>query len=371
MKIETATYPELEDYFKEILDKNFILEKPLPKTIFDISQYPHYENVLSNWYEFFLDGDGEHGFQGLFLDSLLNLIGRDMRFDFWKVEREKVTDKTGRIDILISDQINENEHPQNAIIIENKVYAELTNDLVDYFNSVKANNKVGIVLTLDNNPIPDLLKEKFVHITHNQWMQEIKKNMGKYILECSEKHLILLKDFIQNIEKLSTFYTMNENIRFYYDNAEKIKELIELKKISEQHLITECYNKIPDKNWHWNRAVPYGISIKYKGNAIIGYIITNEIYITKKFQINFWLFDTNAEELWMRNINENQIKEKYGKNLTINIKFDSKRWVQFAEKNYMITKIEEIENFGDYIKRIITLEWEPLMEYVIAKIESI
>jgi len=47
-------------------------EKP---TIFQISWYPHYENVASNILQFFFSPDEVHGVKELFLSSLFNLLG--------------------------------------------------------------------------------------------------------------------------------------------------------------------------------------------------------------------------------------------------------------------------------------------------------
>ena len=68
----------IEGYDLDLLDE--FLKKPLPDvpeevwTFLDIAGFPHYENVISNIYAYYLDQENKHGFGRLFLDALINTI---------------------------------------------------------------------------------------------------------------------------------------------------------------------------------------------------------------------------------------------------------------------------------------------------------
>ena len=153
------------------------IAKEKPKTYLSIAKQPHYENVLSNIYAFYFDTNGEHNLGNLFIQSLLGLISGSniVKGDSKKVleefcdfdcDTEYSTDKNGRIDLLLSND-------KNAIIIENKVYHHLNNDLSDYWNSIKLNenNKIGLVMSL--HPISDIQHKHFVNITHLDFLNAV------------------------------------------------------------------------------------------------------------------------------------------------------------------------------------------------------
>lgn len=90
--------------------------------MFRICGVNHYENTHSAIIAELLNPKGTHSLKSELLEAFLNLIGKDFIPDTFNpynatVYTEYTTDK-GRIDILIEDA------NQNAIIIENKIYAE-------------------------------------------------------------------------------------------------------------------------------------------------------------------------------------------------------------------------------------------------------
>ena len=90
--------------------------------MFRICGVNHYENTHSAIIAELLNPQGTHSLKSELLEAFLNLIGKDFIPDTFNpynatVYTEYTTDK-GRIDILIEDA------NQNAIIIENKIYAE-------------------------------------------------------------------------------------------------------------------------------------------------------------------------------------------------------------------------------------------------------
>lgn len=133
-------------------------------TFLGISKQPHYENVWSNIYAFFFNTDEEHNLNDLFINSLLELINENISSSFnlkssFDIETEVGTKKNGRIDILLSNN-------NDAIIIENKVYHHLNNDLDDYWYSISQTNKIGIILSLQKVHSNQITNPNFVGITH-------------------------------------------------------------------------------------------------------------------------------------------------------------------------------------------------------------
>lgn len=198
--------------------------KRQPKTFLGIAKQPHYENVLSNIYGFFFAINEVHRLHDLFIMSLLQVIngrpqGKEKGLDYFTdfdIATEQSTKKGGRIDLLLSNA-------EQAIIIENKVYHHLNNDLEDYWNSVPVKSyKIGIVLSL--NPI-NFDHPNFINITHLELMKKVMANSGNYLLEAHDKYVVFLKDFYQNIINLSRSEMDAKELDFYFNNQEKILEV--------------------------------------------------------------------------------------------------------------------------------------------------
>ena len=216
--------------------------KQKPKTFLGIARQPHYENVLSNIYAFFFAQDEEHRFNDLFIKSLLQLIfstapGETKNglksFEEYEVHTEYPSLKKGRIDLLLTNK-------EQAIIIENKVYHHLNNDLEDYWTTIKTNdkNKIGIVLSL--KPISNTGHEHFINITHLQLLQKVIENSGPYFFEAPNKFTIFLKDFYQNSINLSQSIVKAEDIKFYFSYKKEINQLQKLKTLVHDHLAQQA-----------------------------------------------------------------------------------------------------------------------------------
>jgi hypothetical protein len=209
--------------------KEFLKNSPIkivekkPKTFLEISKQPHYENVISNIYGFFLDVYEEHGLGDLFISSLIDCINSNEtikkkiaieNFRDFSIDLEYSTDNNGRIDILISSY-------ESAIIIENKVYHFLNNDLKDYWETiikkgVKPEKSIGIILSLID--YKDIEHEQFIGITHIQLLNKVFDNIGKYLLTCNEKYLPFLKDLYQNIQNLTKQNMTAEELDLFSNN---------------------------------------------------------------------------------------------------------------------------------------------------------
>jgi hypothetical protein len=217
------------------------LQKPLPEipeevwTFLDISGYPHYENVISNIYAYYLNKDNSHGFEDLFLNALFNAIRKKAGDSFqsklgyldnwneWEVSREEPVEGK-RIDILLKETSGDKE---TFIIIENKVFAELDNPLDTYWSVSKSRRKLGVVLSLfEKKP----RHNGYINITHSEYIKEIKNLQGHYLESSKERDLMILKDLIISLK----FHAMEESkqpelLKFYAENRERIKGVINLR----------------------------------------------------------------------------------------------------------------------------------------------
>jgi hypothetical protein len=226
--------------------------KGKPKTFLGISKQPHYENVLSNIYAFFFNANEVHRMHDLFIKSLVACIAKsDLdhkefgNFDDFKIETEYTTEGNekgkGRIDLLLYNSTA-------AIIIENKVYHHLNNDLDDYWKSVKletdaTSSKIGIILSLKpvskDNYKAFAHKEEYINITHLELMKKVMEKSTSYLENANPKFIVFLEDFNQNIQNMSRSYLEKKDLEFYLDHQQKINELTKFNEEVYKHLVNE------------------------------------------------------------------------------------------------------------------------------------
>lgn len=364
-------YKDLIIKYKQLLDQSF--PKPIEKrkTFLEIGNVPHYENVISNFYCFYFDKNEEHKFGELFLKSLCDIIiektDKSFEFEDYSVYREVSTKNGGRIDILI-----EENSEQTAIIIENKVYHSVLNDLNDYWQSVKAknNNKIGIVLTLEKQTIQN---KNFINITHQQFLKKVKSNIGFYLKDSDDRHLLFLKDLFDNISNLILNKNdMKDTLKFYFENKDKIYELSQIKEKARKHFLS---------------------SIK-ETSGIIGIELENSnpkeyrcLIISKRPGLRYWLqLNQDPEEDFFTIYldltgntqkfsdlilsNKQIIKKANEKGITLSEEFDAyKGGKSVAYKNYSLTSDDFIE-FGKFIAEKIENDWTEIVEKVKMKIKN-
>jgi hypothetical protein len=189
------------------------------QTIFEICGFPHYENVVSNVLAFFFDDNNNHNLKGLLTKSLIEASeisesNLDLQFE---AEREVRTETGKYIDILLNND-------SCCIVIENKIWAPLYNDLNDYIEHAKKSGKnqiFGIVLSMwELDPgHPD-----FVNVTYSNFISKIRDNLGHFIVRNTNQHLFLLVDLMNNLEKLyERGLSMNfDFINFVRQNHENV-----------------------------------------------------------------------------------------------------------------------------------------------------
>jgi hypothetical protein len=188
---------------------------------------------MSNFYSFYLDPNGQHGFNDLFISALSDIIERKTKglsvianSKICYTEREVNTDNGKYIDIVVREPSESDDRVENAIIIENKVDASVYNDLMEYYNSIKVNkNKIGVVLSLRQEAN---LPKQFISITHNEFINQVEQSSGSYFLNADLKQTVILKEFIQNIKNMSQTKDLKEHYEFFFKHQDKIKKISDL-----------------------------------------------------------------------------------------------------------------------------------------------
>lgn len=191
-------------------------------TFMEIAGYPHFENVSSNILAFYFDTQNPHNFKELFILSLLQLINVDptkySNLDSINIIRELVTDTGKRIDLFI-------EFEEFTITIENKIFHYLNNDLNNYQDFINSKHtekdNYFIVLAPKHHQAND-----FHSITYDTFFEQIKANLGFYILNANNEYLNYLKDYILTLNNVTKMPEVNKEFyQFFIENKNQIDQL--------------------------------------------------------------------------------------------------------------------------------------------------
>ena len=212
-----------------------------PPTLMDIAGFPHWENVYSNILAFLLDTEEVHGFGTLFIRAILGAYRCRCPEEWQKdapdpedvettnsVEREVITAEDKRIDILI-------ECADFKICIENKIWSNLHNDLGKYRKHCEKNSGghpvLGIVLSphgvTDQIDQKRLEEHRFVSITYDDLVKQVRRRMGSYIGPHNTRYQYLLFDFLEQTNRFTKPMTddQKEFLKFWRKNDDRIRSI--------------------------------------------------------------------------------------------------------------------------------------------------
>jgi len=299
---------EILSEFKRITP--FIEEAP---TIFEISGYPHFENVISNVLKYFLESKNGHNLSNAFLTALLSAAGEnsiDEKFESIEVKREDPTSTGKRIDLVITaDSI--------CVAIENKIYAPLGNDLSDYRKHIKRKysnyEPTFIVLAPERRYLNQLDDHGFKSVTYEEFFIELEKQIGKIITSIDSRHIVFLTEFIRTIRnfKRQTMAT-DEFIQFLSDNKKEIESLYEKAFVDFKEQLEKNADKIDQlidegsirgferKKYPKKHALEY-VRIYEKEVFVESDSFTFQIKLRlmpKKYSIEYWSANGNKADLF-------------------------------------------------------------------------
>ena len=346
----------------EILLKEFNnLPKKTPReeSFISICGFPNREKVSSNILAFFLDTHREHNLKNLFVKSLLESVGlnaNDYPEDF-ESETEVYTNNGKYIDLLLySERIN--------IVIENKIYAELYNDLKDYYEKASEEGKekpIGIVLSL--SPIDESKKkegsENFNFVTYQDFFNKVKENIWNYLEKANQKYIPFLLDYFYNIENLERGENMDkEFLEFLRDHedlfikfASKTKEFRRNLRSIVQGVSQSVKEKIEKsknvKTWV-ARDLPQLFDI-----AVVDYYPNNyvdvDVALDSRLTLKGWEFT-----VWIRSDKSNQVNLKdYIKQVGLDGETLDNGRFKFKKTFDFDTDTEKVSNFiADIINKL-------------------
>ncbi len=213
------------DYLKLLLKYNALPALERQVSIFEVSGYPHYENVGSNVLAFYVHSQKEHGLGCLLLSSLLKVVGKtiDRNIHVVNVEREYPTILGGRLDLLIRSDAY-------VIGIENKIFHHLDNDLFDYKNTIDhiAGDRlipIRIVLSIKAVAIPE--GTGFVNVTYSELWREVRANLGFHATSATQKWMAYLMDFMASTELLTgENMKLTDKDQFFVENEAIVEKLV-------------------------------------------------------------------------------------------------------------------------------------------------
>ncbi len=357
-----SSYAELYDEFQSLLSYPIVLKEPIPDSLFTICGYPSHENVWSNVYQYFL-GKAKPPLRQLFLFALEECVtGYDLKMKSYVVRREVETQKGGRVDLVIHDE----DGKSKAILIENKVYHTLENDLKDYYDSFfDYTERILIVLTLYPVTVDKKYADvKHINVKHIDWIKAVRKRLGAYVDRIDLKDLVFLQDFIQHVESFYEKPLDMDSFKFLYNYAEKIDALNKLQQAAKDQLQKMMLENLPSP-WEQYRTAVNTIAGQRKDTCLVLYVTTDALFRAgdHHYNLQLWIRGESFIKKWAT---VGPLPEIDGIKPQVNS--GGKEWVLIASKKYRLD-LSGLENFGMLIRSHLEGEWRGFAESVLASLK--
>lgn len=347
---------------EELTELLSILPQPKvkPTTFLQIAEMPHYENVISNIYAFFLRPNEAHGFGKMFLEALLNAVGAEgvlseINLESLSVGREVTTDKGNRIDLLVNAG-------DVSLIIENKIYHHSEyNPFEDYWSHVLNKKKIGIIISLHGT---GKNHNEFRSITHREFMHEVVKLLPSYSDSASPKFLIYLHDLFQDIDSLYPMHNPEniEAVKFFIENRDKF---IQLSKIQQQadNFKLQAIDQVAKRLQKVSRSTGAGY-YRYidlcseKGVRLSYEVLMGDLFKTRSFMIRLC---STGETKILHDAYENFKHQALSEGLNESKMPHYENWIYFFEKIYYIEDDNGLDSkllmFSEALYDVIEKDW--------------
>lgn len=196
-------------------------------TFLNILGKPRDENIISNILAFFFDSNQVHELGTLFFDSYLECLDENKstkKNETTNVGREIVTATGKRIDIVV-------ESRDIILIIENKIFHSLNNDLLEYsLHARRLNRKKEVKLSVLSIFETEECEHGFINVTYNTFFNKIKASLIREYSNVKNEYSVLLHDLFETIKSLNTNTMTDETYRkFFIERQEDINTLLEEK----------------------------------------------------------------------------------------------------------------------------------------------
>lgn len=351
------------------------------------------ETTLSNLLAYYLNENENHNFGRLFLNSLLNILYSKFKdtldsteykynFDIFYREIFNVTteefvlnsefleEHEGRIDILV-ETVNKRRDSAWSIIIENKLFHKLENDLENYWQHAHKKNKytkIGVVLSINkvetNHPT-------FFNVLYKDYFSEIKKQLFEFTNKSNTNNINYLFDFLNYIDEIYQIRSEFDSTtsEYFLSNRKYIymvyKEFVSVRNFIPKLKNIELLQLLLHHNSKFNQIEEFYLFVKdhfqrqvllyQRLNGFKKYQEGDKIFIRgKSDSINEYLFRyvINTEKYCKGKSSNIEItlafNNDFFKNLEIKIKFDSiiKAAINQNFKGLTESRISGWENFG-------------------------
>ena len=341
---------------------------PKEKGFFEISGTEASETVNSRVYAWFLDLEENPRLAPLFCDALLRVareklsdasVAKHIALEKFDCNLEESTSSQKRIDILLDDS-----KTQSAIIIENKIHADLRNDLLDYWKHVSYPDvqKLGVLLTLYPTEIPEAFKSIFINVTHLEWVEAIEfAGVPSGIPLYSYG---MMTDFFNAIKNQSTSKLMNDQARFFFDHPAPV--------IRAKNCLNEAINYIKDEIRIVART--FELTPKFRRDQycyLLGDKHSNDAYYTVIFE---QLVQTHNPTIYViLELYENGVRhlDLLDQEVRSNLESDTLQRVTEKRRSYvhfrtkeLSLNFESIASLSEILVRTIRNEFEPVMSIV-------
>jgi hypothetical protein len=343
--------------------KKSLLQLEIPKAenrqgFLEVIGKQYHENINSGLYAYFINYPNAE-IRSLFIETILELIrdktGKTLTFNE-PTARTEVKAGDGRIDIVISDSSS-----KSLILIENKIYHRLHNNLMDYWHynpKVNKENKVGILLTLTPHEIPKNVRGNFINISHAEWVKAIRKNLAAQ--DQLDKPWIYLYDFLNTIDNISNTHNMNNQAKFYFENAQVVLEANKTIDAAHAFLNNQLQKIAAGLGWQL-----FGSEMKWKNvcdeknDLCVYFTILLDDLLEGKLKYKIII------ELSEKCLKEKDTLRKYLKSFEKfapidEIGDDEETYMHFASKTYVMSH-NELAEFGETVLRHIMLDFAEIM----------
>lgn len=311
-----------------------------------------HENINSKLYAHFINTE-ELGISSAFVDALVELIEEKTSKRFSLLNPQALTEVTtqkGRLDILVRGESPGSLGGRMSILIENKLFFWLHNDLMDYWESTTGaeSSKIGILLTLREHFIPHHVRGKFINITHIEWVRKIKEKGLPESLPLNHSYRVYLADFFQTIERMTKSYAMNEQTRFYFEHTQQVLKAQETIEAAHEFINNQFELIAAQLGWesHGNSMIWRNFREKSGKIDVWLTILIGELMNGKKMEYTLVLELRDKAIERANELNEMLQDDSAYKEMSPNV--GNKHFYQFACKNYTLTP-EGLEKFADNV----------------------
>jgi hypothetical protein len=204
--------------------QNFLNNYELLKTktydlnFFQIAGFPYYEEVSSNVLKYFLRNN-------YIVKALFNCIPLDFDIsndNFKFIEREFVTEKNKRIDIIIFTN-------KYIVGIENKINADLDNPIDEYVLKLEElsekQNKKPLLIILSKNIVKS--DNRYINILYRKFSAEVKKYYPQLLSDLGVRYFLLLSEYIANVDSFEEYYLNDEFVKKVKSDIKIVMKIID------------------------------------------------------------------------------------------------------------------------------------------------